>query len=823
MDTPMPSGSNGLQQPEEAEGSVTNTTPPTRLRSFFRLVITLILLIAGLILAIGGFQLLSLGGSLYYLAAGSAYVIGAILLFFRLRISAYWAILTFIGTFVWSLYDSPSLTYWDLVPRLGIPALLMLLTLWCAAYLPKVSKIWRSIQLGISLLTFIALGATFGASFYPHDQLRAAGKIPDLSLLPDQNSNWTSDGRDADGTRFSPSTQITTKNIQHLKVAWVYHSGRSLTENHAGMDENTPLQVGDTLYACTPEHSVTAIKGDTGKPLWRYNPHSAISPQDRCRSVAYYDIAQDQSLSPEQKAAYSSKECRRRILVTTADGHLIALDAASGKPCSHFGQNGILPLQDTSLEANPSENPPHQEALYSPSASPVVAGHLVILGGWKYSQGSRMPTGSVRAYDAITGQQAWAWNIGDNSSSRTNAHAPVPISKAPELKYTLTTPSVWATPTYDSAEHLIFVPTGSTPHGYIGNASSDTHDQYSTAIVALDANTGQVRWKYQTVHHDLWGYDLPSQPVLTYVNNDQGQSVQALIQTTRTGNIFVLDPVTGQPITEVDEQQVPDAPHANGIALASTQPYSTGMPRIGATTLNENSMWGLTPFDQMACRIQYKQSSYQGDFTPPTASRPYIEYPGIYGGMNWGGISVDPAHRLMFVNDIREATQLQLIQHKSKDQKDNGIERVLARYLQSPLGVPCIAPPFGTLSAINLNTHKLVWQAPMGSVQDSGLLGIKTHLNIPVGMPTSGGPTATAGGLVFFAGSRDYYLRAIDEKSGRVVWKARLPEGATAAPLVYTSPATGKEYVVISAGGAPRSAQNGDAIIAYALPDHSAN
>lgn len=822
MDTPMQSGSNESRQPQSAEGRATNTTPPTRLRSFFRLIVAFILLIAGLILGVGGFRLFLLGGSLYYLVAGSTYVIGAILLFFRLRISAHWAMLTFIGTFGWSLYDSPSLSYWDLVPRLGIPALLMLLTLWSTAYLPKVGTVWRSIQLGISLLTFIALGATFGASFYPHDQFRAAEKIPDLSLLPGQSPDWTSYGRDIDGTRFSPSSQITEKNVQHLKVAWVYHTGRSLVKNNTARDENTPLQVGDTLYACTPEHSVIAIKGDTGKPLWHYDPHSAVSPQNRCRSVAYYDIAQDQSLSPEQKAAYSSKQCRRRILVTTSDGHLVALDAASGKPCGHFGQNGMLPLQDTSQESF-GETSTHQETLYSPSASPVIAGHLVILGGWKYTQGSRVPTGSVRAYNAITGQQAWVWNIGNGSPSHTNMQTPVPISKAPDLKYTLSTPSVWATPTYDSTEHLIFVPTGSTPHGYVGNTASDTRDQYSTAIVALDANTGEVRWKYQTVHHDLWGYDLPSQPVLTYVNNDQGQSVQALVQTTRTGNIFVLDPVTGQPITEVDEQQVPNAPHAKGIALASTQPYSTGMPRIGATTLSENSMWGLTPFDQMACRIQYKQSSYQGDFTPPTSSRPYIVYPGIYGGMNWGGISIDPTHRLMFVNDIREATQLQLVQHKRKTQEGSGFKQVFARYLQSPLGVPCVAPPFGTLSAINLNTHKLVWQVPMGSIQDSGLLGIKTHLNIPVGMPTSGGPTATAGGLIFFAGTRDNYLRAIDEKSGQVVWKTRLPEGATAVPLVYTSPTTGKEYVVISAGGIPRSAQTGDAIIAYALPDHLAN
>ncbi|ORF38279.1 membrane-bound PQQ-dependent dehydrogenase, glucose/quinate/shikimate family [Snodgrassella alvi] len=791
-------------------------------RNLPRWLLVLILLAGGLALGYGGIKLLILGGSGYYLLAGIAYLVLSLMVGLRKSYTALFSLAVFVATLIWALTDATELTYWALMPRLVIPALFLMMTLWSGSGYQGVSASGRRFYNFSGVVIFLALLATLIASFYPHGQIRNQVSISENADAAHENaqnpSDWAFFGRNQRGTRFAPYTQINPDNVRNLQVAWTFHTGRRTSGKAIGVDENTPLQIGDKLYSCTPENLVSAIDADTGKLIWRFDPKARTAEHVTCRGVGYYDMDKDDSLTNAEKAAYTQSVCRRRIVVSTVDARLFTLDADKGTLCPGFGDNGYVNLK---AYMGPTEN----SKRYHPTSLPVMMGHLTVVGGWVRDIVHGEPSGAVRAFDVRDGKLVWTWDIGK----------PEGLAK-PGQNYTLETPNVWTIPTYDKGLNLVYLPTGNGPPDYWGGDRNHIKEKFGAAVVALDASTGKLRWVRQLVHHDVWDYDLPSQPVLYDVTNDKGQKIPALIQTTKTGQIFVIDRRNGEFVTKVVESPVPTAPAAEGEHLSATQPDSVGMPNIGNEPLIERSMWGITPFDQLYCRILFKNSVYKGRFTPPSA-QPYIEWPSLLGGMNWGGISIDESRNLMFVNDMRMALRMQLVTREEAKQFKVSTDEVPGfmgtirpqvagiyggvkiDILQSPLGVPCQQPPFGTLSAIDLNTKQLVWQVPMGTVQDTGPLNIKTKQPMPIGMPTLGGPTATASGLVFFAGTQDYYLRAIDAKTGKEVWKARLPVGSVAAPLIYVSPKTGKEYVVISAGGTSHSNDVGDYVIAYALPD----
>jgi quinate dehydrogenase (quinone) len=787
----------------------------------YRLIFVVLSVCVGLFFVIWGGRLLSLGGSAYYLISGIAYLAISLCFLLRHKLALWLSLLTFVLTLCWALYEV-QLSYWGLIPRLVVPALLLMLSLWLVPTL-RGALPWRRTAGFTGLGIFVALLATLAAAFYPHGAIHnnVALRKPDaVGKMPQSSTDWAHFGRDASGTRFAPYQQITAQNVNELKVAWVHHTGRRITGDGIGVDENTPLQVGNVLYSCTPLNVVTALDADTGKSLWRFDPHAATAEHVTCRGVGYYDALKDDSLSASDKAAPELRQCPQRILVSTVDARLIALDARTGEPCASFGNGGSVDLKQGMGDTENSKR-------YHPTATPVIMGHLVIIGGWVRDIVHGEPSGVVRAFDVRNGKVVWAWDVGqpENVTDPQNGRA-----------YTLETPNVWTIPGFDKALNLVYLPTGNGPPDYWGGDRNEAKEKYGSAIVAVDASTGKTRWVFQTVHHDIWDYDLPSQPVLVDMKNDRGENIPALIQTTKTGQIFVLDRRTGKPITPVKEVPVATQDGAEGERLSATQPLSVGMPQIGVKPLTEKSMWGVSPFDQLLCRVSFKESTYRGMFTPPS-EKPYIEWPSLLGGMNWGGISVDERSGLLFVNDMRMPLRMSLVRKEDMGKYQVSTDevpgfmgtvrpQVAGPYggvridiLQSALGVPCNTPPFGTMSAIDLNSRKLVWQVPMGSVEDTGPLGMKTHLHIPLGMPTLGGPTATASGLVFFAGTQDNYLRALDARSGKELWRARLPVGAVAAPLIYQSPKTGKQYVVISAGGASHAKEVGDYIIAWALPD----
>lgn len=789
----------------------------TKVYRYFVVVLTLLV---ALYLVIQGARLLSLGGSSYYLIAGIAYAAIAIFYAMKKAVGFWLSIITFVATILWSIAEVQGLSFWQYIPRLVVPTILFVLSMWASKSLPALNaeKIKAANRVGIA--GFIACVAALIAAFFPHGKiLNPIDVVQDPALAKpnaENPDNWEYFGRNGNGTRFAPYTDITPENVKDLKVAWTYHTGR---DTSAGVDENTPIQIGSTLYSCTPTNIISAIDGDSGKAIWKYDPKAKTAEHITCRGVGYYDAVKDKSLTAADLQAPGIKACPQRILTSTIDGRLIALNAKTGALCPEFGVNGQV---DVLHDMGPTE----QSKRYHPTSTPLIAGHVAVLGGWVRDIVHGEPSGVVRAYDVRTGKLAWAWDVGN----------PELVGEPKDGKgFTLETPNMWTIPTYDKDLNLVYLPTGNGPPDYWGGDRNAAKEKFGSAIVAVNASTGKTVWTYQTVHHDVWDYDLPSQPVLYDMTDDHGKKVPALIQTTKMGQIFVLDRRTGKPVTKVEERPV-DTNGAEGEKLSPTQPFSVGMPQIGNATLTEQDMWGISTFDQLACRIDFKDSVYNGLYTAP-GEKPYIEWPSLLGGFNWGGISIDESTGLMFVNDMRMPLRMSLVRkedmgkyHISTDEVPGFMGTVRPQLagpyagvkidiMQSKLGVPCNKPPFGTMTAIDLKSKKVIWEVPMGTAKELGPLGVKTHMPIPLGMPTLGGPTSTASGLVFFAGTQDYYLRALDSKTGKEVWKAELPVAAVAAPLIYKSPKTGKQYVVISAGGASHSKDVGDYIIAYALPD----
>jgi quinate dehydrogenase (quinone) len=378
---------------------------------------------------------------------------------------------------------------------------------------------------------------------------------------------------------------------------------------------------------------------------------------------------------------------------------------------------------------------------------------------------------------------------------------------------------------YDPKLNLVFVPMGNAAPDLWGGNRTPEMEKYASSVVALDGSTGEVRWSFQSVHHDLWDFDVPMQPTLTDFPNADGSKTPAVVFGVKHGQIFVLDRATGKPLTKVEEVPVP-AGNLKGERYSPTQPLSTGMPEIGRSTLTEADMWGVTPFDQLLCRIEFKGYKHIGLFDPPSAEQWQLQYPGSLGGLNWGSISVDPTSNTLFLNDMRLGLWQRAFERKEGEKILPGAVPMTGapywvmkdRFL-SALKVPCQKPPFGTMTAVDLKTQKIAWQKPIGTVQDTGPLGLKMGLPVPIGMPTIGGSMATQGGLVFFAATLDYYLRAIDSATGKELWKGRLPVGSQATPISYKSPATGKQYVLITAGGARQSIERGDHVVAYTLAD----
>lgn len=790
-------------------------------------ILGLALLLTGLFYLIGGGKLISLGGSWYFFIAGLLTTASAIFVFRKKAFGVWLFALVFVGTLVWAWFDA-GWDFWALFSRLMFPAGVFAALLFT---LPAI----RRYQTQSSLVAPAYTGATvvvigmliaFYQMFQPHPTVAASGQ--ELPLIPvdadKQQVNWQHYGNDTGGSRFAALDQINRNNVKDLKEVWRFQTGDLTTGSGNGAeDQTTPLQVGDKVFVCTPHNNIIALDTDSGKQIWKAEVNSKADAWERCRGVAYFDVTQPlvqptlAGATPVTTVA-ANTACPRRVYTNTPDGRLIAVNADTGERCKDFGVDGTV---DLLVGLGDGTKAPRFEV----TSAPTIAGTTLVIGSRIADNvAADMPGGVIRAYDVITGKLRWAFDPRNPD--------PNYVLKAGEI-YKRSSANSWAAMSYDPQMNTVFLPMGSSSVDVWGGNRQPVDHKYNSSVLALDATTGKEKWVYQTVHNDLWDFDLPMQPSLVDFPMKDGTTKPAVVIGTKSGQFFVLDRLTGKPLTKVVEQPVKaaDIPDEQ---YSATQPRSVEMPQIGNQTLTESDMWGATPFDQLMCRINFKSMRYDGLFTAP-GTDVSLSFPGSLGGMNWGSIAFDPTHRYMFVNDMRLGLWIQLIKQTPEDLKiqANGGEKVNTgmgavpmkgtpykvnkNRFMSVLGIPCQKPPFGTMTAIDMKTRQIAWQVPLGTVQDTGPMGIKMGLKAPIGMPTIGGPMATQGGLVFFAATQDYYLRAFNSSNGQELWKSRLPVGSQGTPMSYISPKTGKQYVVISAGGARQSPDHGDYVIAYAL------
>ncbi|MGR9476226.1 glucose/quinate/shikimate family membrane-bound PQQ-dependent dehydrogenase [Rhizobium leguminosarum] len=775
-------------------------------------ITSIFFIIIGLALGGGGLWLVTLGGSVFYLFAGLMFVITAGLLLMRKAVALWVYAVLVVAALAWAIWEV-GFDWWQLGPRGGMIILLglWLLTPWIRRPLglrspTGITYAANPWPLAVPVILAI-LVALYSMTTDPHD---LAGELPKDTVaanpafggsVPD--GEWHQYGRTPFGQRYSPLDQITAQNVSTLKEAWRYQTGdvKRPEDISETTYQVTPLKVKDTLYLCTPHNWAIALDAKTGKEKWKYDANSGMNPDRQhqtCRGVTYY----------ADPTVAAGQPCAERVYLPTSDARLIALDAADGKVCTSFADQGVLHLE-TGMRYNPAGY------YYSTSPPVAVAGKIIVGGAVNDNYSTEEQSGVIRAFDINTGALVWNWDSG-------NPDVTTPITEG--QTYTTNSPNSWSVFSVDETLGMVYIPLGNQVPDQLGINRSDNVEKFSSSIVALDIATGQLRWVRQTVHHDLWDMDVPAQPALIDLTKQDGTVVPALVGPTKQGDLYVLDRRSGEPIIPIKEIPAPGGA-VSGDHTSPTQPISD--LTFSPEPLQEKDMWGVSLFDQLACRIDFHRYYYEGRYTPPSL-KGTIVYPGNFGTFNWGSVAVDPERQIMFGMPTYLAFTSRLVPAADippRGQDEKGSEQGLNRNDGAPYGVfmgpflgllkiPCQAPPWGYVAGVDLRTGKIAYMHKNGTVRDM------TPLPLPfkVGVPGIGGPMLTKGGVAFLGAAVDNYLRAYDVTNGRELWQARLPAGGQATPMTYETD-DNKQYVVMVAGGhGSVGTTPGDYVIAYTLP-----
>jgi quinoprotein glucose dehydrogenase len=629
-----------------------------------------------------------------------------------------------------------------------------------------------------------------------------------LAALAAHAVAWEHHGGSERGLKYSPLAQIDRSNVTTLALAWTARTGeRSEGLAQPVAFQANPILAEGRLYVSTGTAIVLALDPATGRELWRFDPKL-----DRTRPTA--EVANRGVTAWLDVTRAATEACRQRIYVGTLDARLISLDGASGAPCADFGEGGAVRL-DVDVRLQPGD-----WVNYTVTSPPVVVGDTIVVGSAiGDNRGVEIERGIVRGLDARTGAERWRWDPVPRDPGAATA-----LGWEPGQAARVGGANAWPPLAADSTLGLVYVPTGSaSPDFYGGERLGD--DLYANSLVALDAATGQIRWHRQLVHHDVWDYDLPAQPVLADLERD-GARIPAVIQSTKMGMLFTFDRRTGEPVFPIEERPVPQG-GVDGERLSPTQPFPVAPPPlVSHAPVTAEDAWGLLWFDERACAGVFARHRSEGIYTPPSLEGTLMR-PSWAGGGNWGGAAFDPERQIVVTNVIEGVGLVTLIPHDGFEAqaqagdsdaeyaRQTGTPYGMRREIVlSPLGVPCNAPPWGLLAAVDMRTGTIAWRVPFGSIEDAAPAIVP---NLELGVPGIGGPIVTAGGLVFIGAAMDDYLRAFDVDTGAELWRGRLPAGGQATPMTYEW--HGVQYVVIAAGGHPGLGSTpGDYVVAFALP-----